>query len=74
MKVESHSVASDSWQAHGLYSLWSPPGQNTGGQPFPSPGHLPRKYRNIIKTVSEKIFSIIHKKYELEIKITLIAL
>ena len=27
---ESHSVVSDSLQPHGLYSLWNPPGQNTG--------------------------------------------
>ena len=27
---ESHSVVSDSWQPHGLYSLWNSPGQNTG--------------------------------------------
>ena len=27
---ESHSVVSDSLQAHGLYRLWYSPGQNTG--------------------------------------------
>ena len=27
---ESHSVVSDSFQPHGLYSPWSSPGQNTG--------------------------------------------
>ena len=27
---ESHSVVSDSLRPHGLYSLWSSPGQNTG--------------------------------------------
>ena len=27
---ERHSVASDSLQPHGLYSLWNSPGQNTG--------------------------------------------
>ena len=27
---ESHSVVSDSWQPHGLSSLWNSPGQNTG--------------------------------------------
>ena len=27
---ESRSVVSDSWRPHGLYSLWNPPGQNTG--------------------------------------------
>ena len=27
---ESHSLVSDSLRPHGLYSLWNPPGQNTG--------------------------------------------
>ena len=27
---ESHSVASDSLQSHGLYNPWTSPGQNTG--------------------------------------------
>jgi len=27
---ESHSVVSDSFQPHGLYSLWNSPGQNIG--------------------------------------------
>ena len=27
---ESHSVVSNSLRPHGLYSPWSPPGQNTG--------------------------------------------
>ena len=27
---ESHSVVSDSWWPHGLYSPWNSPGQNTG--------------------------------------------
>ena len=39
---ESVSVLSNSLQAHGLYSLWSSPGQNTGvGSFFPSPADLP---------------------------------
>ena len=29
-ETESHSVVSDSWQPHGLYSPWNSPGQNTG--------------------------------------------
>ena len=29
-KSESRSVVSDSLQAHGLYSTWNSPGQNTG--------------------------------------------
>ena len=27
---ESHSVVSDSWRPHGLYSPWNSPGQNSG--------------------------------------------
>ena len=27
---ESHSVVSNSWQSHGLFSPWNSPGQNTG--------------------------------------------
>ena len=27
---ESHSVMSNSWQSHGLFSPWNSPGQNTG--------------------------------------------
>ena len=32
---------SDSLQPHGLYRSWDSPGQETGGQPFHSPGDLP---------------------------------
>ena len=30
MECEGHSVMSNSLQAHGLYSPWNSPGQNTG--------------------------------------------
>ena len=38
---ESRSVVSSSLRPHGLYSPWNSPGQNTGVEPFPSPGDLP---------------------------------
>ena len=37
---ESHSVVSESSWLHGLYSPCNSPGQNTGVEPFPSPGDL----------------------------------
>ena len=38
---ESRSVVSSSLRPHGLYNPWNSPGQNTGVEPFPSPGDLP---------------------------------
>jgi len=32
---------STSWRPCGLYSTWNSAGQNTGVEPFPSPGDLP---------------------------------
>ena len=37
---ESRSVVSDPLRPHGLYSPCNSPGQNTGVEPFPSPGDL----------------------------------
>ena len=46
---ENHSVMTDSFQLHGLYSLWDSPGQNTGvgnhsflQGDLPNPGIEPR--------------------------------
>ena len=44
---QSHSVMSESWQPHGLYSPWDSPGQNTGMGSlsllhFPNPQIEPR--------------------------------
>ena len=41
LKSERLSVVSNSLRLHGLYSPWNSPGQNTGGQPIPSPADLP---------------------------------
>ena len=32
---ESHSVVSNSWRSHGLFSPWNSPGQNIGVGSFP---------------------------------------
>ena len=39
---ESHSVVSDSFRPHGLYSPWNSPGQNTGVGSPTLPGIKPR--------------------------------
>ena len=44
---ESHSVGSDSWRLHGLYSPWNSPGQNTGvGSLFLLQGIFPNQGLN----------------------------
>ena len=44
---ESHSVMSDSWRLHGLYSPWNSPGQNTGvGSFFLLQGIFPNQGSN----------------------------